>query len=182
MITTEDPASLREAIWTQLQSALKDKKHPWRTPVLASSHTYGSAAVRTVILREVDTKNWQLVFYTDKRSAKCQQISAIPSGEVLFWDPGLQWQLRAAVSYELLTSGPRIDRLWQQIADTSAANDYLAAPPPGTPVSSPVIMTTETPHLAMIIATVHQFDWLALSRKGHQRALITADSFQWQVP
>lgn len=182
MMTTADPAALREAIWMQLQSALKNKKHPWRTPVLASSQPGGAAAVRTVILREVDTTNWQLVFYTDKRSAKCQQISAIPSGEVLFWDSGLHWQLRAAVSYELLTSGPRIERLWQQIADTSAANDYLAAQPPGTPVSSPQTITAETAHLAIIIAKVHQFDWLALSSEGHQRALITTDSFQWQVP
>ncbi len=177
-----EPASIRAAIWTQLTAASEDKTHPWRTVALASSNLDGAASVRSVILREVDAANSQLVFYTDNRSAKCQQIIERPEGELLFWHPVLQWQLRAAVNYQLLTDGPRVERLWQKLSAISAAGDYLSEKAPGTLLLSPEVAESAVPNLGIIIAQVREFDWLALSKQGHKRALLTADKFHWRVP
>ncbi|MEX1201543.1 MAG: pyridoxamine 5'-phosphate oxidase family protein [Methylophaga sp.] len=177
-----EPDSIRAAIWAQLTAAAEDKTHPWRIVALASSNLNGAATVRSVILREVDAANSQLVFYTDKRSAKCHQITERPEGELLFWHPVLQWQLRAVVDYQLLTNGPRVERLWQQLSVTSAASDYLSEKAPGTVLLSPEVAVSAKPNLAIIIAQVREFDWLALSKLGHKRALLTADEFHWRVP
>ncbi len=179
---TESQSILPAKIWAELTAAAHNKDHAWRTPVLATQTTDGQPTMRTVVLRDVDADKWQCHFYTDKRSTKCQQIEAKPSGELLFWCPVLKWQLRATVDYQLLTAGPLVERIWQQIAVTSAADDYLSLQPPGSELPDKVIGRAETPNFAVIVATVKQIDWLALSQAGHQRALLSANSFQWLVP
>lgn len=181
---TDTPFTLPTKIWAELMAAVQQKDHAWRTPVLATRALNGQPTLRTVVLREVDVDNWQCQFYTDKRSAKCQQIKAMPDGELLFWCPVLQWQLRAAVDYQLLTSGPLVEAVWQQIAATPAAADYLSVRPPGSALTETENDTckADPPNLAVIIATVKQIDWLALSTSGHRRALLSNDSFQWLVP
>lgn len=179
---SESPSTLPAQIWAELTAAVDKKDHAWRTPALATRMADGQPTMRTVVLRDVDADKWQCHFYTDKRSAKCQQIAAMPSGELLFWCPVLKWQLRAQVDYQLLTSGPLVEKIWQQIAVTAAADDYLSLQPPGSELPDKVTGRAETPNFAAIIATVKQIDWLALSKTGHQRALLSADSFQWLVP
>jgi pyridoxamine 5'-phosphate oxidase len=51
------------ALWQQLAAAASDKAHPWRTPVLATVDI-DSADARTVVLREVDLRQRQLLFST----------------------------------------------------------------------------------------------------------------------
>ena len=179
---TESQSTLAAKIWTQLTAAVDKKDHAWRTPVLATRSLNGQPTMRTVVLREVDADKWQCQFYTDKRSAKCQQIQAEPKGELLFWCPDLKWQLRVEVDYQLLTAGPLVEQVWQQIAATPAANDYLSLQPPGSELQTTTNATADTPNLAVIIATIKQIDWLALSNTGHQRALLNINSFQWLVP
>lgn len=176
------PSTLSAQIWAELTAAVDKKDHAWRTPALATRTANGQPTMRTVVLRHVDTVNWQCHFYTDKRSAKCQQIAAMPSGELLFWCPVLKWQLRAQVDYQLLTSGPLVDQIWQQIALTAAADDYLSLQPPGSELPDKVTGRAETPNFAVIIATVKQIDWLALSKAGHQRALLSINSFKRLMP
>lgn len=179
---TEAQSSILANIWAELTAAVDKKDHAWRTPVLATSTLNGLPTTRTVVLRDVDVNKWQCQFYTDKRSAKCQQIRAEPKGELLFWCPTLKWQLRAEVDYQLLTTGPLVEQVWQQIAATAAANDYLSLQPPGSELPITTSAIADTPNLAVIIATISQIDWLALSKAGHQRAILNANSFQWLVP
>lgn len=179
---TESQSALSAKIWAELTAAVHKKDHAWRTPALATRTTDGQPTMRTVVLRDVDADKWQCHFYTDKRSVKCQQIQAKPSGELLFWCPILKWQLRAKVDYHLLTSGPLVEKIWQQISVTAAANDYLSLQPPGSELSEKASGIAETPTLGVIIATVRQIDWLALSKASHKRALLSANSFQWLTP
>ncbi|HET8806866.1 MAG TPA: pyridoxamine 5'-phosphate oxidase family protein [Methylophaga sp.] len=179
---TETQSSILTNIWAELAAAVDKKDHAWRTPVLATSNRNGRPATRTVVLRDVDADKWQCQFYTDKRSAKCQQIQAEPTGELLFWCPDLKWQLRAEVDYQLLTSGQLVEQVWQKIAATPAANDYLSLQPPGSELHTATNATAYIPNLAVIIATIKQIDWLALTEAGHQRALLSVNSFQRLVP
>ncbi len=182
LVMNEAQSSILTKIWAELAVAVDKKDHAWRTPALATITLNGQPTTRTVVLRNVKADKWQCHFYTDKRSSKCQQIEAIPSGELLFWCPVLKWQLRAEVDYQLVTSGPIIETIWQQIAATSAADDYLSLQPPGSELHETSSNKANTPNLAVIIANVKQIDWLALSGAGHQRALLTSNSFQWLVP
>ncbi|MEX0614504.1 MAG: hypothetical protein WD177_01235, partial [Methylophaga sp.] len=74
------------------------------------------------------------------------------------------------------------ERLWQQLSVTSAASDYLSEKAPGAVLLSSEVAISARPNLAIIIAQVREFDWLALSKTGHKRALLTADEFHWRVP
>ncbi|MDX1572511.1 MAG: pyridoxamine 5'-phosphate oxidase family protein [Methylophaga sp.] len=179
---TEAQSLIVAKIWTELAAAVVKKDHAWRTPALATSTLNDRPTLRTVVLRDVDAEKWQCYFYTDKRSPKCQQILAKPQGELLFWCPILKWQLRAEVDYQLLTSGPVIDKTWSQLSATPAADDYLSLQPPGSQLHETTAGTANAPNFAVIIATISQIDWLALSDNGHQRALLNADSIQWLVP
>ena len=62
-------AAIKAEVWQQLVLASQDKQHEWRTPVLATVDG-DSADARTVILREVDPQQKQLLTFTDDRAGK----------------------------------------------------------------------------------------------------------------
>jgi len=71
----------------------------------ARTRAGGGADARSVVLREVAPAKRRLVFFTDARSAKVQQIEAQPEGVLVMWSRELSWQLRLAVTLEVATSG-----------------------------------------------------------------------------
>jgi pyridoxine/pyridoxamine 5'-phosphate oxidase len=59
---------IRERTWIELDRAVHDRHHEWRTPVLATVGEDGKPNARTVVLRQADAKLQSLQFYTDRRS------------------------------------------------------------------------------------------------------------------
>ena len=64
--------AVEAAIWHELGRCVADKSHGWRTPVLATVDGERADA-RTVVLREVDERQRQLLFYSDERAGKEQE-------------------------------------------------------------------------------------------------------------
>ena len=170
------------AIWQQLQEAVQDRGHAWRTPVLATVDA-GIAMARTVVLREADAAARELIFYTDARSAKVRQLRDNPQGSLLCWSAHLGWQLRLQVEMTVETAGLKVSSRWAKLKLTPAAQDYLSPLPPGSPVGErPEPERASRAHFAMVSARVMCADWLELHADGHRRARFDGASAQWLQP
>jgi pyridoxamine 5'-phosphate oxidase len=174
--------NLFRLVWLELQRAVTDRQHEWRTPVLASVDSDGMAQARTVVLRQTDPNSLQLRFFTDHRSPKVAEIQAKPQAVLVFWSPRLNWQLRVQAHLSVTADGPLVDSAWTRISQSAAAGDYLSASAPGSPMHQDASLSAERHHLAVVVAQVGTMDWLELSRNGHRRARLTQHSFEWCTP
>lgn len=175
-------AELVHRIWTELQRATVDRHHEWRTPVLASIGLDGLPQARTVVLRAADAKVSQLVFFTDNRSPKAQELRAAPRATLVFWSKRMSWQLRVRVCTEVHADGPLVESAWERVSRSAAAGDYLATGAPGSALSTMAAADTPTHHLAVVRSRIEDIDWLELAREGHRRARLSGGSVQWLVP
>lgn len=189
-IHLQTPEEIRPQIWKELGRASLDRHHEWRTPVLASADADGVPDARTVVLRQVDAGAGMLTFYTDSRSPKVSQLQAKAPAMLVFWSARLSWQLRVRVACSVITSGPEVEALWQGVKQSAAAGDYLSPLPPGAVLSpdsgsadaAKASAPAPTHSFALLRAQVLQMDWLELSRDGHRRAQLSANTWKWLTP
>lgn len=176
-------AEVEAAVWQELVRASQDKSHAWRLPVLATADGEVPDA-RTVVLREVQPEQQELLIYTDARSPKARQLQAQPAGVLVMWSAALSWQLRLRVNMALETSGLRLSSRWARLGMSAAANDYLAPLPPGTVIGRPLVPARDSRnHFALITARVVALDWLELSPSGHRRAVFgDQEGARWVTP
>lgn len=161
--------TLRAQIWHQLQQAVSERGHEWRTPVLADVDVDGLPQARTVVLRQADPIASTLQIYTDSRSPKVVELVGRPDAVLVFWSRRLSWQLRARVTVQVQTNGQLVEAAWEQVSRTASVADYLAPAAPGSVVVPTVQGGYASHHLAVLIAKVEAFDWLELAREGHRR-------------
>lgn len=184
---TPGPDSLvgiEAAIWEQLAAAATGRGHEWRTPVLATVNG-DEADARVVVLREVDKRQRQLLFYTDERAGKVSQLLNRPRGTVVMWSPALGWQLRCHVRLALEMSGLSAASRWAQVRLTSAAQEYLSAMPPGAPLPEArraAAGEAARDFFAVISAEISTIDWLELRADGNRRAIFDARGARWIQP
>lgn len=174
--------AIEEAVWHELGQCIGDKAHPWRTPVLATLDGERADA-RTVVLREIDARQKQLLIYTDERAGKVRQLLSHPHGTLVMWSPELSWQLRCRVRLSLEMSGLAASSRWARIRLSPAAQDYLSPLPPGTTLPAhPAHVPVARDYFAVIEANLESLDWLELHRDGHRRAIFDNQGARWVQP
>ena len=177
--------AIEAEVWRQLAAAATtDKKHPWRTPALATVEGDGADA-RIVILREVEVSERRLRLFTDARAAKVAQLRSHPAGTLVMWSPQLGWQLRCRVQLTLEPPGLATSSRWARIKFSPAAQDYVSPLPPGAPVATPEPPSQDAvprEHFAVITAQVLAIDWLELHPQGHRRARFDSAGAAWLQP
>ncbi len=181
-------ADIEAEVWRQLVLAAVEKKHEWRAPVLATVNGDGADA-RTVILREVDVGQKQLLSFTDDRAGKVAQLLRHPRATMVMWSRALSWQLRCRVLLSLEMTGLAATSRWARIKLTPAAQDYLARVPPGAVLGKradepelPSADPLKREYFAVINAQVLAIDWLELHREGHRRAVFDEHGARWVQP
>lgn len=174
--------AIRQRVWAELALAAAERGRPWRTPVLATVGGEAGCDARTVVIREVDAAAREIVFFTDARSPKVDQMAAHPDAVMVAWSAELGWQLRLAVHLTVETSGLAVSSRWARLKMTPAAQDYLSPLPPGTPLAHPAPERGSRDHFAVVTAEVRRIDWLALDPAGHRRALFDASGARWVQP
>ncbi len=172
---------IERACWIELGHAAHDREHPWRVMTLATADGAGADA-RCVVLRDVNAATQELVFYTDGRSPKVAQMRANPHGMLVGWWPRPGWQLRLRVTLDIQTAGLDVSSRWAQVKLSPAAQDYLAALPPGTAVDRYQPERGSREHFAVVTAHVDQIDWMELHADGHRRARLAGDASTWLTP
>jgi pyridoxamine 5'-phosphate oxidase len=178
----ESLQAIEVTVWRELLAAPRDKQHPWRTPVLATTDGEVGDA-RTVILRDADQAQTTLLVYTDARAGKVSQIVAHPLGTLVMWSPALGWQLRVRVALQAVTDGLELSSRWAQLKLSPAANDYLSSQAPGDVLDSAISARGERAYFALLEARVLSIDWLELRAEGHRRARFNTDATaRWLQP
>ncbi len=180
---------IEAACWRELGRAALDKHHEWRTPVLATTDGELPDA-RTVVLREVQAEQRELVIYTDSRAAKRRQLQTRPQAVLVLWSKRLSWQLRLQLRVQVHTEGLAASSRWASLRASPAARDYLAPLAPGAVLPENLDLNPPTggtaterrEHFAVLLATVQAMDWLELHRQGHRRAAFDAQGARWLVP
>ena len=151
---------LQRACWDELTRATHEREHGWRIMTLATVES-GRAEARSVTLREAYAATDRLVFFTDDRSPKLQQIQTHPQGTLLAWCPRLSWQIRLRVLLTRETDPHLALSRWARLRLSPAAQDYLSPLAPGEPLRE--IAREERgsrEHFAMVNAQVDSMDWL----------------------
>ena len=174
--------TLHARLWRELEQAVADRQHSWRTPVLASVDAVGQPQARTVVLREVRAASEQLLVYTDARSPKVAELRSRPKGSLLCWCPRLSWQLRMQLTVKVLLDGPEVQQAWERVKQSPSASDYLAPRAPGAPMMGAPEEDLTSPQLAVLLCQVDTMDWLELRREGHRRARLSREGVSWLVP
>lgn len=173
---------LEAACWQELQRAATDRQHGWRLMTLATVNG-DEADARSVVLREARRGPQELVFYTDARAGKVQQIARQPKGTLVMWSRELAWQLRLRVQLSVDTDGPDVAQRWAEVRRTRSAADYLAGVAPGSELPSPLVPERASrEHFAVVTARVLSIDWTELHEDGHRRAIFQADHATWVQP
>ncbi|MEM0989059.1 MAG: pyridoxamine 5'-phosphate oxidase family protein [Pseudomonadota bacterium] len=165
-----DLAATLKAVWIRLGRATKDRRSPWRFPMLA---TIGAAGpeVRTVVLRAADRQAAMLQIYSDARTAKVTEIADDPRVSLALWDPGARLQLRLRAAAETLT-GDAVASQWAALPPV-ARRDYAAIAVPGAPLVGEDLRDAapDARYFAVISLRVHEIDTVHLGREAHRRAL-----------
>lgn len=185
-------------IWQELVKASRQKNHQWRLPVLGTFSDQG-VDQRILVLRKVFATERFAWFYTDRRSAKVQQLQMMTHLHWLFYDHDKQWQLRATGKWYEPELTVRQEE-WKTLS-AFARQSYAAQQLPGMIVEGPTDGIPEGflewkpketdsafENFTIIACRFDALDWLQLHRSGHRRARFFWDeknaewSGQWLIP
>lgn len=185
----DNPDELFSHLWRRIADASTDRNSPFHLATFCTIDRDGSPAARQIIVRQVDVARRQIVFHTDRRSPKVEQIARESRVALLFWDANSRTQLRLSgtAAAESDTDGAK-----QLIASAhpGTLKVYRTIAAPSTPIAEPhafecapePILT----NLAIVTVSVMELEWLWLDDAGHRRCrfdLRLSDvAHQWLVP
>ena len=157
-----------DTLWEWITSAPSKQRHPMRAPTVITT-TKNIPNARTMILRDVLPN--KLIFFTDKRSPKVQDIQNNPHTTIHSYDSKKKLQIRIRTQASILTDHQQWNR-WRSMG-LNRFQDYGTALPPGTPIQDrevpPATLETARENFCIIQALVTDIELLQLSRDGHQR-------------
>ena len=172
------------SIWDLLESSAAGNSPGWRLPVLATLTDHGCEQ-RTVVLRVVDRDHGALLFHTDVRSGKVEQIRKDNRVSLLFYDHERSVQLKIRGVASIHQADEFAHSLWE--AGTPASLKMYSAPLcPGLQCDSFNHNMTESllgrlperneieagrANFCAIRILVEYAEWLRLSQSGHLRAI-----------
>jgi hypothetical protein len=168
-------------LWGFVEDALVEKGHPWRVFTLSTVDDAGLPHSRSVVLREVESQNWLLRFYSDSRSPKILQLQHNRNVSLCFWNPQLKMQLRAEGLAALMSDTKAINVRWDRVKEGPTVADYTTKLAPGSEVD-PLVEFVEQNWFCVVEIQISSFDLLQLNREGHQRVAVTPDGVTALVP
>lgn len=176
-------ASLPDSLWTDWTIAVRQRRHPLHTAVVATLSPEGPQA-RTVVLRSAEPEQSCLSFHTDVRSPKVDQLRTDGRVLWLFYDPTKKVQIRVRAVAELHQDDEIARKAWQRTS-ILGRRCYAAEFPPGqfldTPPPAPNPQNPEAgwENFMVVRTKVQEIDWLHLAIHGHQRALLRLENHHW---
>jgi len=177
----ESLPQIEQACWQGLAAAAASSGHEWRYLVLATAGD-ARADARIIVLREVNVERRRLLFFTDSRSPKVEQMRRQPAATLVAWSPSRLWQLRLEVQCAVLTDGLEVSSRWARMKLTPSASDYLSPLPPGAALNHHMPDRSSRENFAVTTAQVESIDWLELHAEGQRRARFDAQGARWLQP
>ena len=192
--------ALEKDSWLRLLNGSIKYKDALHNPVVANVNQQG-VNIRTVVLRKVKPVEKQLVFHTDIRSGKWNDLQHQNTISWLFYDAQAKIQIRLSGTASLHQDDAIAEEAWEA-STMSSRKIYLGKAGPSVistlPVSGlPAAFETNDPTLeeslparknfGIVVTTVTWMEWLWLNNKGHRRASFTyfddkSFTADWLIP
>lgn len=178
-----DPAAVLETIWSELAVGVETGRHAFHTPALAISGRDGPS-VRTVVLREADSRERLLICHTDIRSPKIALLRENPLVQWLFYDREQKTQLRISGLAELHHDDILAEQRWKSSRPGSRAC-YAQPLGPGEILRDSAAEAGTTMdgygNFVVLRSRVEMIDWLYLRAGGHLRLRFDWRDGQWHA-
>lgn len=184
--------------WHRMINGTIVKNHPFRCPSIATVENE-FPMIRTVVLRKALVTENTLIFHTDYRSPKLNQIIKNDKISWLFYDQKAKIQLRIKTNAVVHYNDEITLKHWSA-ARSESKKTYLVQPAPSVISNVPTdglsefketelldnLLDTGYQNFAVIECKVKELDWLYLNKDGHRRAkfLFQNDTVKkyWLVP
>lgn len=165
--------------WKELKAGSTDDAHPFQVCSMATFETQDQIKQRIINLREVTNEN-SLLFYTDSRSSKIEQIHKNSTASVLFYNYRIHLQVILRGMVKLHTN----DELWEDHmlkVEGRNINDYNTKYPPGKRINNPLDVTrTEEINFAVLELIPETIEYLKLRVEPNRvRAIFTRENEEW---
>jgi 3-hydroxyisobutyrate dehydrogenase len=169
--------------WEQLTAGVKSSKHPFHHPVLGTINQ-NFAETRTIILRKVIPAEQSLIFHSDARSPKINQLKKNNKVSWLFYDEQSRIQIRIKSEAIIHHQNDFALERWNA-SRLESRRCYLVNPSPSTiskiatdglPKNLSVKDLTEEnvaagfENFVAVQTKVLEIDWLFLNHAAHKRA------------
>ena len=195
----DDLNDILQDCWLSLFDAAQSAAHPLHTATIATiNDTFPE--LRTVVLRAVVPTEATIVFHTDFRSPKIDQIRENNSVSWLFYDTKSRLQIRLKTTASIHNQDEIAQKSWDE-SRIESKKCYLVSPAPSSIVLFPTDglpqnfkikdlseddMNRGYEHFTVVRNKVHEIDWLLLNHSGHRRAKFVIDDqttkYSWIIP
>lgn len=185
---------LENEILKKLKRASVDKKSSFRYLVF-STCSNNIVNSRIVVLRDFCSRNWEMIFHSDKRSEKLKEISNNKNVSLNFWDPRFNFQIR--IKGEAKEFNKNNSEIWEKL-NIWSKKIYFSRKEPGSKSSEAtsgldekkidynLYSSKSLKNFCQIKVSIKSLDCLILNRAGHRRAFfkITRKKLQkkWLIP
>lgn len=185
----ESPERILSDVWARLEAGRARADHAFRTAALATADALGRPDVRTIVLRHVDAAARRIDFQTDRRSPKFDTLHKNASAAWLFYDRGVQLQLRIATTAIPHTHDDIADAAWAAMPE-AARRPYCGGDLPSEPIAGPdAAMPTVGDgrvNFAVVRCMMESIEWLHLEAGVWRRMRFTWPNgeirWQWLAP
>jgi len=194
-----NPTEVFDEIWDLLSEGAEKSSSAFHLAFIATS-AENIPKLRTVVLRKVIKNEHALVFHTDKRSHKVNEIKINPNVSWLFYSKENKIQLRLEGTAFPHVDDALADAQWRH-SRLLSRRCYLTEPAPGTETPGPHIgipddLAKRTPseeesesgreNFCVVKTKIKHIEWLYLRSNGHLRArfFLGQDGYKanWLVP
>jgi pyridoxine/pyridoxamine 5'-phosphate oxidase len=179
MRQTESNMNLFELAKEELLKSDKDREHPFCMFFMATAGDYPE--LRTIISRKIDP-DLSILFYTDPRSPKVEQIRENNRVSALFYHPEKKLQVRIKGKAYLIENIRMLyPQLLEHIKNSPLKKDFTALEAPGS-----VVEENYTPRLGSEIffeavrIVPDEIDILQVGKDEHLRCLCTEEKGVWK--
>jgi len=178
-----------EHIFKYLKDAVADRQNALTTPVFST----GGPAARTVALREAVIDDRRLLFHTDIRSAKVDQLRDTPSAVWVAWQRDSSQQFQFSGPTSIHSDDGIADRVWH-VQSADSREFYYKKAVPGEPIDGPrscidvdaISDEDARANFAVVKTVIDEITWLHLHPDGEYRARFNWDGQRfvgnWIVP
>ena len=171
----------------------KSSKNNFHFPVIGSVNN-NEVELRIVVLRDFIEDENILVFYTDFRSPKINQIESNPIVSFLFYDGDIREQLRIKTKSKIHHHDDISLKYWEMIKPENR-RDYASKNSPSSPsndisnyLEGDWLVNSEDyyQNFAVVLNEILEIDWLIINREINKRARFSLRESgfisEWLVP
>lgn len=153
----------------ELLRANQDRRHPFRTLVLATISDFPQ--VRTVVKRK-SLPDHSVLVYTDSRTTKIANLRENTNCSLIFYHPKKKLQVTFYCTAELIESGEFFEK--HQAIALVHPNDYATTAAPKSTLDAPEYLYAEETHFTLLKFHPQQIEILQLGKPKHLRAVFIA--------